>query len=386
MKVILVDDEPLALKYLEQQLLKLDTIPIDCIGTYSSPYEGRQAILHQDVDIVFLDISLPELNGIELAEQLLEQKPQLGIVFVTGHQEYAVTAFELNAVDYIVKPVQLDRLAKTMERLRGRITVKPETQAAGHRKIHMTMFRQVMVQLHEGGQYTLLHWRTARAQETFIYLLQHRGHLVRKYALIDMLWPDYDMDKAFPQLYTAIYHIRKTLEPYGHRFQITNTTEGYILNVENVVLDIEDWERWFTTNTTIMPSNIDRHHEVMKLYTGDYLQEYDYWWAEGERQRYKELWLAASLAIAEWYVQQKRLDEALLCYSSIQRNHPLEEKAYYALMTIYSGMDNRSQVHRHYHLLADALMNEMGESPSSYITSWYDEWSNDTQPSRSQSL
>jgi two-component system, LytTR family, response regulator len=380
MKVILVDDEPLALKYLERQLLKLDTMSIDVIGTYTNPFEGRDEILTRDVDIVFLDISLPELNGIELAEQLLEQKPHLCIVFVTGYHEYAVTAFELNAVDYIVKPVQLDRVAKTMERLRSRIASRPEEVMESNRNIRMTMFRQVMIeQPNEQGQFVLLHWRTTRAQEIFIYLLQHRGQLVRKSALIDMLWPEFDMDKAYPQLYTAIYHIRKTLEPYDTRFQITNTTEGYVLNMEGVQLDIEEWENWFMSNPSVSAESIERHIEMMKLYTGDYLQEYDYWWAEGERQRLKELWLSVSLSMAEWYVDQERIDEAILCYFSIQRQHSLEEKAYFSLMNIYALQDNPAQVHRQFSLLCQVLEDEMGEEPSPYIVKWYDEWSNGIQ-------
>ncbi|RAR42092.1 response regulator [Paenibacillus sp. MDMC362] len=382
MKVILVDDEPLALKYLERQLLKLDTMSIDVIGTYTNPFVGRDEILARDVDIVFLDISLPELNGIELAEQLLEQKPHLCIVFVTGYHEYAVTAFELNAVDYIVKPVQIDRVAKTMERLRSRIASRPEEVMESNRSIRMTMFRQVMIeQPNEQGQFALLHWRTTRAQEIFIYLLQHRGQLVRKSALIDMLWPEFDMDKAYPQLYTAIYHIRKTLEPYDTRFQITNTTEGYVLNMEDVLLDIEEWENWFMSNTSVSAESIERHIEMMKLYTGDYLQEYDYWWAEGERQRLKELWLSVSLSMAEWYVDQERIDEAILCYFSIQRQHPLEEKAYFSLMKIYALQDNPAQVHRQFSLLCQVLEDEMGEEPSPYIVKWYDEWNNGIQVS-----
>ncbi|WP_127594462.1 response regulator [Paenibacillus lautus] len=380
MKVILVDDEPLALKYLERQLLKLDTMSIDVIGTYTNPYEGRNEILARDVDIVFLDISLPELNGIELAEQLLEQKPHLCIVFVTGYHEYAVTAFELNAVDYIVKPVQMDRVAKTMERLRSRIASRPEEIMEPNRNIRMAMFRQVMIeQPNEQGQFALLHWRTTRAQEIFIYLLQHRGQLVRKSALIDMLWPEFDMDKAYPQLYTAIYHIRKTLEPYDTRFQITNTTEGYVLNIEGVQLDIEEWENWFMSNPSVSAESIEGHIEMMKLYTGDYLQEYDYWWAEGERQRLKELWLSVSLSMAEWYVDQERIDEAILCYFSIQRQHSLEEKAYFSLMKIYALQDNPAQVHRQFSLLCQVFEDEMGEEPSPYIVKWYDEWSNGIQ-------
>lgn len=380
MKVILVDDEPLALKYLERQLLKLDTMTIDVVGAYTNPFEGRNEILARDVDIVFLDISLPELNGIELAEQLLEQKPHLCIVFVTGYHEYAVTAFELNAVDYIVKPVQIDRVAKTMERLRSRIASRPEEVMESNRNIRMTMFRQVMIeQPNEQGQFALLHWRTSRAQEIFIYLLQHRGQLVRKSALIDMLWPEFDMDKAYPQLYTAIYHIRKTLEPYDTRFQITNTTEGYVLNMEGVQLDIEEWENWFMSNTSVSAESIEQHIEMMKLYTGDYLQEYDYWWAEGERQRLKELLLSVSLSMAEWYVDQERIDEAVLCYFSIQRQHPLEEKAYFSLMKIYALQDNPAQVHRQFSLLCQVLEDEMAEEPSPYIVKWYDEWSNGIQ-------
>ena len=99
---------------------------------------------------------------------------------------------------------------------------------------------------------------------------------------------------------------------------------------------------------------------MMKLYTGDYLQEYDYWWAEGERQRLKELWLSVSLSMAEWYVDQERIDEAILCYFSIQR-HPLEEKAYFSLMKIYAVQDNPAQVHRLFSLLCQVLEDEMGE-------------------------
>ena len=91
--------------------------------------------------------------------------------------------------------------------------------------------------------------------------------------------------------------------------------------MEGVQLDIEEWENWFMSNTSVSAESIERHIEMMKLYTGDYLQEYDYWWAEGERQRLKELWLSVSLSMAEWYVDQERIDEAILCYS-IQRQHP----------------------------------------------------------------
>lgn len=115
MKVILIDDEELALDYFEHQLKSLSDFEI--IGKYTNPLEGKKAIEEQDVDLVFLDIQTPELNGLELAEQLLQKKPILPIIFVTAYDEYALKAFELNALDYLLKPVSKNRLLKTIQRI-----------------------------------------------------------------------------------------------------------------------------------------------------------------------------------------------------------------------------------------------------------------------------
>ena len=149
--------------------------------------------------------------------------------------------------------------------------------------------------------------------------------------------------------------------------------------MEGVRLDIEEWENWFMSNTSVSAESIERHIEMMKLYTGDYLQEYDYWWAEGERQRLKELWLSVSLSMAEWYVDQERIDEAILCYFSIQRQRSPGGEGLFSLMKIYAVQDNPAQVHRLFSLLCQVLEDEMGEEPSPYIVKWYDEWSNGIQ-------
>src|SRR5699024_8272794 len=111
MQVILIDDEKLAIDYLEYQLKSVSDFKI--IGRYTKPFEGKQAIEQSDVDLVFLDIEIPDLNGIELANKILEKKPNLPIVFVTAYDDYAIEAFELNAIDYILKPVSTSRLSMT---------------------------------------------------------------------------------------------------------------------------------------------------------------------------------------------------------------------------------------------------------------------------------
>ncbi|MNZ42262.1 Transcriptional regulatory protein YehT [compost metagenome] len=372
MKVILVDDERLALEYLERQLLKFDDMEI--VGLFSDPLIAREEILRKEADVVFLDISLPEISGIELADQLLGFKPRLNIVFVTAYNEYAVKAFELNAIDYIVKPIRVERLTKTLDRIRKLQSASMEKVAVeedGDLRLHV--LKQVAIEMPK-GQFTHLQWRTSKAQELFLFLLQHRGQLVRKSVLIDLLWPEYESDKVYSQLYTAVYHIRKTLQTYGERFQISNTTEGYILSMNNVILDIEEWEKKLDQLPKINKDSIDDYVDAMKLYTGDYLQEYDYWWSESERQRLKGMWLYNSYSIADWYQQQQLMEQAILCYVNICNQYPLEEEAHFSLMKIYASMNRHTMVERQYNLLLVSLQDELSVSPSKHINEWYEHW------------
>ncbi|GAA0134273.1 response regulator [Paenibacillus sp. YSY-4.3] len=373
MKVILVDDERLALDYLERQLIKLDKVEV--LGKYTNPFVGKEQILQQHVDVIFLDISLPEINGIELAEQILEKKPDIHIVFVTAYNEHAVKAFELNALDYIVKPIIAERLAITMERLRSRMELASKHKEVSPKDelIRLNVLKQVTIET-SPGQFSIMQWRTSKAQELFLYLLQHRGQLVRKSSLIDLLWPEYEVDKVYSQLYTAVYHIRKTLDPFGERFQIANATEGYILKIHNVVLDVEEWESKLASLFPPTSERMGQCSEAIRLYTGHYLQEQDYWWAESERQRLKELWLEASYAVAALYENEGFLDQAVNSYSAICRQHSLEEDAYLALMKLHDSMKHPHLVEREYELLTQIFHEELNEEPSPHIIEWYKQW------------
>ena len=116
MKAILIDDESLALDFLESQINKVSDITI--VHKFVEFKLSRDAKLLEEIDIVFLDVEMPGMNGIQLAERLLEIKPTLIIVFVTAFHDYAVQAFDLDSLDYLVKPVQLNRLEKTIDRIK----------------------------------------------------------------------------------------------------------------------------------------------------------------------------------------------------------------------------------------------------------------------------
>jgi DNA-binding LytR/AlgR family response regulator len=116
-KALIVDDEPLARAYL-RQLLEEQGVLIQ--GEAESATEALQ--LNEDLqpELLFLDIQMPGLTGLQLAAALRQSCPQVLIVFVTGYSEHAVTAFEHAALDYLVKPVARVRLAQTLARAQER--------------------------------------------------------------------------------------------------------------------------------------------------------------------------------------------------------------------------------------------------------------------------
>jgi len=166
-----------------------------------------------------------------LAEQFLEVKPQLQIVFITTYERYAIKAFKLNALDYVLKPVGKQRLQNTMKRIQSRMEEHAAVSLQNSDNLKMSLFQQVT--LVDGGQEISLRWRTAKVQQLFLYLVQHRGTAVHKTAIIELLWPELEPEKAYHQLYTATYQIRKTLAPFGEHFQINNTSDGYLLRLTN---------------------------------------------------------------------------------------------------------------------------------------------------------
>ena len=120
-RTILVDDEPLAIQGLELRLQAHEDVEI--IEKCSNGREAIRAIKTHKPDLVFLDIQMPGFDGFSVVQGLMEVEPPL-FVFVTAYSDHALRAFEAQAVDYLMKPVEESRLADTIERVRQRLSEK----------------------------------------------------------------------------------------------------------------------------------------------------------------------------------------------------------------------------------------------------------------------
>ncbi|KPM49791.1 LytR/AlgR family response regulator transcription factor [Jiulongibacter sediminis] len=115
-KCILIDDEPFALEILEDDLL--DFKEVEVLGKFTNPHTALDFLHDNQVDLIFSDIQMPEMLGTDLLRNL--KKPPL-FIFTTAYQQYALEGFELNAIDYLMKPIRKERLAQAIEKVKNQM-------------------------------------------------------------------------------------------------------------------------------------------------------------------------------------------------------------------------------------------------------------------------
>lgn len=133
MRALIIDDERLARKELITLLSQYDQVEV--VGEANNVDDAKEKIESLAPDVVFLDIQMPEKTGFDLLEEL-DQVPH--VVFTTAYDEYALKAFQVNALDYLLKPIEPKRLGEAIERLSKKLQEAPERQepeSSGERKL-----------------------------------------------------------------------------------------------------------------------------------------------------------------------------------------------------------------------------------------------------------
>jgi len=121
-KTIIVDDEPLAQDIIETYVSQLPNLEL--VAKCSDAIEANQILQNNQVDLMFLDIQMPQLTGIEFMKSL--DNPPL-VVFTTAYSEYAVEGFEMNAIDYLLKPISMERFMKAVNKVEAKLKENPSS-------------------------------------------------------------------------------------------------------------------------------------------------------------------------------------------------------------------------------------------------------------------
>lgn len=204
MRTLVVDDSRLAAASLVKVLGKVDPQG-SCMVAHSAA-EALDACAEQHIDVVFLDIEMPGVNGLGVAQRLRRVAPQANVIFVTGYPEYALDAWDTQASAFIVKPAGEDEVRRALDSLRVPV------RGAQDRGLFVKCFGNFEV-FFDGSP---VHFERGHTKELFAYLVDRRGALVSIGELVAVLWEDLpDTPSRRSQLRTLISDLKRTLERLG---------------------------------------------------------------------------------------------------------------------------------------------------------------------------
>jgi two-component SAPR family response regulator len=312
MRVCIIDDEKYAIDVLKNMLESLNDI--EFAGTFTDPFNALEQLPSLRADILFLDIEFGDSLGIELADRFSNCSPHTEIIFVTAHPQYALEAFDVNAIDYLLKPVSMPRLKRALAKTRNRMEMgklKPS-------QIEAPLMIQSMGSFHlydpKGNEVA---WRTRKVKELFAFLWSFQERPVHKTRLIEELWPDLRIDKANTLLHTTVYQLRKTLKETGigkNPIQLKNDHYQLIVSFESDLAKVEDVCQAFILSDV-------KVNKLLELYTGDFLAEEGYQWAGNRMEAVRQS--------VQGYLE-RYLEESI----QKERNHILIEKCFQKLLDI----------------------------------------------------
>ncbi|MCT4560906.1 MAG: LytTR family DNA-binding domain-containing protein [Crocinitomicaceae bacterium] len=174
MKVILIDDEPLARKLLASFCAKIPSLEI--VGECENGYEAVKMIEEKKPDLIFLDVQMPKLSGFEVLE-LLNDRPK--VIFCTAFDEYAVKAFDENAIDYLLKPFLFDRFEQAIKKVETQ--EKTEKEELGQQAIYPDDTTRVVIK--DGEKINILQFSDLiyfEAYDDYVKIYSKQGRFVKK--------------------------------------------------------------------------------------------------------------------------------------------------------------------------------------------------------------
>ncbi|GGH47423.1 DNA-binding response regulator [Paenibacillus silvae] len=400
LRAYLVDDEPHALNMLEMFLNRTGEVQV--AGRWMNGFEALKALDDVRPDIWFVDIEMPGMSGLELAANIHEIDPEAVIVFVTAYDQYAVAAFEHEALDYLLKPIEMGRLSRTIDRIsrerkrehEKKEQIQKQQQTQGLMKsfisssenavnrhdsgnvvdgscLFVQMFGKLRVTPTNGDS---VMWRTAKEKELFAYLLLQdpNAHAVHRDRIIEQLWPDERYEKAKIYMHTCVSLLRKNLKKLGMEQMVSYRNEHYILDKNRIRADVYDVLDVVHRMQREEHVPLDQMERTLHMYQDELLAQEDYPWVYELSQRLERNVLELMLRLSE---KQLALGNGKKATEAAERavvHSPYEEEAYRCAMQAYLSLGKHDQVLRIYRDL-EARLQELHIGPSMASRRLYDQ-------------
>jgi two-component system, LytTR family, response regulator len=318
MNIAIVDDELDALELLEGYLQEIPDVKQ--IQSYADPKKALKAISEQPVDLLLLDINMPEMDGISLAEELLKLPLSPKIIFITAYNQYAIQAFELNALDYLLKPVSFERFQKAIDRYALAGKVETENPVQDNTQVDATVSIACFGSVTIEGNGKTIKFNTSKVEELFIYLWLHKERSIEQISAD--VFTDFDDERAKQYLHTCIYQIRKGFKDVGllDALTITNERKSYQLQLKVQTNDQDSFVKLY--DEAILTNKIGIFLRAISVYRGDFLQNMDRPWIAPFRETYIKKVSILLERLVVMLLAEQQADIALYFAKQLVEFHP----------------------------------------------------------------
>ena len=246
-RTIIVDDMPKARRLLQTLLERIEEIEV--VADFGDAITALEFLHNESVDLVFLDVEMPGLNGIEAAKQMNELQEAPDVIFLTAYSEYSLEAWKTDAISYLVKPF-------VMEEIKGAVNKYMKIHHMKKRnKVEIMCFPVFNVFINE----TPVYFKNKKSKEIMAYLVHNKGGWVHNADICADVFEEVEDEKAKNNLRTYVSRLKNTLEKVGIEGVIEQSYGKIRIRADKVECDYYKY--------------LEGEHQ---LFTGEYLKEY-YW-------------------------------------------------------------------------------------------------------------
>ncbi|MGW9129102.1 response regulator, partial [Paenibacillus chitinolyticus] len=306
----------------------------------------------------FLDVEMPRMNGLQLGQEINELCGETKIIFTTAHKQYALDAFGVYAIDYILKPVTSAAIERVTQRLIKQLptiegSVKNLSQAS------ISCFGGFEIRNPEGFP---VRWPTKKTEELFTYFLCHPERDISKWHLTDLLWSEMDEERATHNLHNTMYRLKRLIKEQSIGMDIQRTSEGYMLLPLQQMYDLLAFQQFDFSSVTV-EQNMNKIEDLYAMYRGPLLDRKDYVWKTSLEEGFSKQYSVLIRALVECDVtlgKLQRVEQRLDAYLSM---YPLSEEFNLKLLDIYTRSGQQQKIALHYAKFAEAYRLELGIEP-----------------------
>jgi len=352
LKIVIIDDEALAI---EEICYFLKDYPVEIIGKYGNPMKALEEISIDNPDVIFVDIDMPNMNGIELSKRIKVILPNCINIFVTAYSSYALEAYTAHPIDYMLKPINAAYFAQTMCYLvkQFETTNQHKKHAKNKNEITIKCFGKFEI-LNKNGQ--VVKFPTKKARELIAYLLCQVDKPIYRDEILEELFPLIDYEKALNNFYVTLHRIKHALKDAGVD-RNSLLFDEYSITVGDGICEYVDFCRFIRSNKILDDSCIETAEQIIENYNGELFTDIDTSWIDENRKWHEIHMESMMLDYAQFYIGKRQYEKAENTYKKLVQINSMSIVGYENLLDLYIKLEDRVK-YRSCYKKYEALMKE----------------------------